>query len=249
MKTQILSLIAALSFSSVASAASTRLEMVGEGSASAPAEFLKVQIQLSSVCHATSLTARQEVQALSRRAQEVLAAHQDLTVENQLQVHPGSNTREERVEYRRNTSVLLCEELHGWGSSELLVFKLSKISEMDNLQDAILSMNDAIDIPNSGDINKVVSKITLSAPQPGVFANTYDRLTDESLQNAHKNALRQAKLFANGSEPTLTKVQPTQDSSGGVSYDRTDLGGNASAAEKMSITVRVARKFTFNVIQ
>ena len=230
------------------------LEIIGEGSASHAAEFLKIQIDVGSECFASSLEAKNKTDDLSGKVAAVLSGFVDAKVEGQLAIYPGANEQTEKTTYVDNKLVVLCDKNHAWTSSSMIIFKLTAVTQLAELQDKVLTLMPQV-APASGGpgdsgINQPALKMALGRPVPGIFSDTYDGLNDLALNNAYDNALRQANILIKRTPNAKLDVQsiaPTHDNSGAVQYDRTQSSDDPSGTSLGRVSVEIGRKFTFNV--
>ncbi len=224
-----------------------RFEIIGEGTASRAAEFLRVNIHVGSECHESALSARQAVDALTQRAIAALEPYKT-TIPQQLSVSPEANIQKIKTAYINNETVVICDENHDWTSSTTIQFKLNNLQLLAELQDALLSLNG-----RSQPIRAIKTErlaLTLAQPVPGVLAETWDSMSDLALQRAHHNALRQVRVLSEGivnPKVELLKVATTANSSGQVLYDRVDSEGDTTGASLGTVSLKLARQFTFKV--
>lgn len=224
-----------------------KFEIIGEGTASVKAEFIRVNIVIGSECHASALSARQAVDQLTQKAIVGLEKYKT-DIPAQLSVSPEANIQKVKTAYINNQNVVICDENHSWTSSTVIQFKLNDLQKLAELQDALLSLNGKT-LPLST-INKERLTLTLSQPAPGVLAETWDKMNDLALQRAHANALRQVNVLSQGmSNPKieLVKVASTASSSGQVLYDRVDAEGDTSGVSLGTVSLKLSRQFTFKV--
>ena len=73
-----------------ASAWAGKFEIIGEGTATKAAEFLRVNITVASECHSSALTARRAVDQLTQKAIVALEKYKT-TIPEQLSVSPEAN--------------------------------------------------------------------------------------------------------------------------------------------------------------
>lgn len=115
------------------------------------------------------------------------------------------------------------------------------------LQDDLLQLNAVapIDAPNTKRLT-----LSLSKPEPGVLAESWDAMSDLALKRAHQKALRQVKVLSEGmSNPKteLVKVESATTSGGQPIYDRVDSEGDTSGISLGNVSLKLVRKFTFKV--
>lgn len=243
MKTSLLILTALISTTAWAG----KFEIIGEGTSSKPAEFVRVKISVVSECHASALDARQDVDQLTQKA---IAALQKFKTDlpEQLSVSPEGNIQKTKTAYIQNETVIICDEDHNWVSSTVIQFKLNDLLLLAELQDSLLKLNGK-SLPLSA-INQPRLALSLSQPTPGVLADTWDAMSDLALKRAHANALRQVRVLSEGMtnpKVELMKVATTSASSGQVLYDRVDSEGDTSGASLGTVSLKLSRQFTFKV--
>ena len=224
-----------------------KFEIIGEGTASVKAEFIRVNITIGSECHASALSARQAVDQLTQKAIASLEKYKT-DIPAQLSVSPEANLQKVKTAYINNETVVICDENHSWVSSTVIEFKLNDLQRLAELQDALLSLNSKALPPSA--VNKERLALTLSQPVPGVLAETWDKMSDLALQRAHANALRQVSVLSQGmNNPKieLIKVSSTSSSSGQVVYDRVDAEGDTSGVSLGTVSLKLSRQFTFKV--
>lgn len=230
-----------------AAAMAGRFEIIGEGTASMPAEFIRVNITVASECHTSALSARQDVDQLSQKAVAVLEKYKT-NIPDQLAVSPDANIQAVKTFYVDGRQVIICDADHSWTSTTAIQFKLNNLQLLAELQDGLLGLNQKI--KSNIDLNVEHLTISLSAPIPGVFADTWDKMSDLALQRAHANALRQVRVLSEGmNNPTieLSRVTTTANKSGQIVYDRVDAEGDTSGVSLGKVSLKLARQFTFNV--
>ncbi len=225
-----------------------RFEVVGEGSATVAAEFVKINIETKSECHISALAARE---ASDRLAEDAIHALKVFTapIPEQLQTAPGDNIHQLKTVYINNEQEIICDESHAWSSSTLIQFKLNDLRQLASLQDALLALNP----PAVGAEIKNIERLslTLSRPVPGVLAETWDKMSDLALQRAMQNALRQVNVLTAGTteKVELLKVQGTTSSNGQPIYDRVDSEGDTAGISLGKVSLKMARLFTYKVGQ
>ncbi|MBY0554060.1 SIMPL domain-containing protein [bacterium] len=243
MKTALLLLTALISTTAWAG----KFEIIGEGTSSKPAEFVRVKISVVSECHASALDARQDVDQLTQKAIAALQVFKT-DLPEQLSVSPEGNSQKVKTAYIQNETVIICDEDHSWNSSTVIQFKLNNLLQLAELQDALLKLNGRT--PPLSAINQPRLALSLSQPTPGVLAETWDAMSDLALKRAHANALRQVKVLSEGMlnpKVELQKVATTNASSGQVLYDRVDSEGDTSGASLGTVSLKLSRQFTFKV--
>lgn len=224
-----------------------KFEIIGEGTASKAAEFIRVNITVASECHDSALNARQAVDTLTQKAIAALEKYKT-TIPEQLSVSPEANIQKTKTAYVNQETVIICDEDHNWTSSTVVQFKLNNLKLLAELQDSLLSLNGKT-LPLSA-INTERLTLSLSQPVPGVLAETWDAMSDLALKRAHANALRQVAVLSEGltnPKVELSKVSTTANSSGQVLYDRVDAEGDTSGASLGTVSLKLARLFTFKV--
>lgn len=224
-----------------------KFEIVGEGTASVKAEFIRLRILTASECHASALSARQAVDQLTQKAILELEKYK-AEIPAQLLVSPEANLQKVKTAYINNENVVICDENHSWASSTVIEFKLNDLVRLADLQDTLLSLNNKA-LPLS-EKNKERLALTLSQPVPGVLAETWDKMSDLALQRAHANALRQVNVLSQGmTNPKieLIKVASTSSSSGQIVYDRVDAEGDTNGNSLGTVSLKLSRQFTFKV--
>jgi hypothetical protein len=230
-----------------ATAHAGKFEIIGEGTSAKAAEFVRVSITVHSECHSRALDARHAVDDLVSKA--VLALDRFKTnIPNQLTISPEANVQKVKTAYINNETVVICDESHSWTSATVLQFKLNNLQLLAEMQDELLGLNPA---PIPGNVlNKERIELSLAKPEPGVFADTWDSMSDLALQRAHQNALRQVKVLTSSmTNPRveLVKVAATTNSSGQPLYDRVDSEGDTGGLSMGSVSIKLAREFTFKV--
>lgn len=240
--------LAVLVFLAAASAhAASKFEVIGEGTSTKAAEFIKIDIELESECHTSALDARKSVDGLTEQALAALKAFA-ANIPEQLQVSPGANSQQIKTAYINDKSVVICDERHAWNSSTVIQFRLDNLQNLAALQDSLLRLNVAP--PPTGAINMSRLHLSLSRPTPGVFAATWDLMSDLALQRAQANALRQVKVLMQTNPNVvieLTKVTVAKNASGQAIYDRVDNEGDTAGIGLGSVSVKIAREFTYKV--
>ena len=229
------------------SALAGKFEIIGEGTASVPAEFIRVKIGVVAECHSSALTARRAVDQMTQKALVALEKYKS-DLPSQLSVSPEANVQKIKTAYVNNENVIICDENHNWISSTTIQFKLNSLLLLAELQDSLLNLN-AKPLSNS-EINVERLALTLAAPAPGVLADTWDKMSDLALQRAHENALRQVKVLSmglNNPKVELSKVESTTAVSGQPIYDRVDAEGDTTGASLGTVSLKLSRQFTFKV--
>ncbi len=224
-----------------------KFEIIGEGTASKAAEFLRVNIAAVSECHSSALEARSAVDELTQKAIIALEKYKT-TIPEQLSVLPEANLQKIKTAYINQENVVICDADHSWTSTTNIQFKLNNLQLLAELQDALLSLN-ARAVPVSA-INIERLALSLSEPVPGVLAETWDAMSDLALKRAYQNALRQVNVLSEGmvnAKVELIKVATTANSSGQVLYDRVNSEGDTSGFSLGSVSLKLARQFTFKV--
>ncbi len=224
-----------------------KFEIIGEGTATVAAQFIRVSINVTSECHSSALAARKTVDVLSQKAVVALEKYKT-TIPEQLSVSPEANIQKVKTAYIDQQNVIICDQDHSWTSSTTIQFKLNNLQLLAELQDALLSLNTPT-LPLSA-INVERIALTLSQPVPGVLAETWDAMGDRALKRAHENALRQVNVLSEGMKNPkveLMKVSTTANSSGQVLYDRVDAEGDTSGGSLGTVSLKLARLFTFKV--
>lgn len=224
-----------------------KFEIIGEGAASKAAEFVRVNITVASECHGSALSARQAVDGLTQKAIGALAKYKT-TIPEQLSVSPEANLQKIKTAYINQQQVTICDADHAWTSSTSVQFKLNDLQLLAELQDALLVLN-AKTLPLTA-VNVERLALSLSAPVPGVLAETWDTMSDLALKRAHANALRQVNVLSEGMvnpKVELTRVSTTANVSGQVIYDRVDSEGDTSGVSLGTVSLKLARAFTFKV--
>lgn len=225
-----------------------KFEIIGEGIASKPAEFIRVDIAVLAECHQSALQARRSVDALIEKATQALKAYK-ADIPDQLIVSPEANIQKLKTAYINGQNVVICDQAHSWTSGTTLQFKLNDLKLLANLQDDLLQLNDSSVGPNAVNVERL--ELSLGKPTPGVLATTWDTMSDLALERAHQNALRQVRVLSLGMtnpKVELTKVTAAATgSSGQLIYDRVDAEGDSSGSGLGLVSVKIARQFTFKV--
>ncbi len=225
-----------------------KFEIIGEGIALRPAEFIRVDISVNSECHVTAMNARRAVDELVQKAIVSLSPFKS-EIPDQLMISPEANVQKTKTAYINNEHVLICDESQSWTSATSLQFKLNDLQQLATLQDALLVLNPKAVKPNAINTERLV--LTLSKPTPGVLADSWNEMSDLALQRAHQNALRQVKVLALGMinpKIELAKVTAASTgSSGQLIYDQVNAEGDSSGAGLGVVSVKLARQFTFRV--
>lgn len=225
-----------------------KFEIIGEGIAMKPAEFIRVNISVASECHLSALNARRAVDDLVREALIVLDRFK-ADLPDQVTVSPEAHVQKTKTAYINNEHVVICDDTHNWTSSTSLQFKLIDLQQLANVQDALLVLNPKPTKLTA--INAERISLTLSKPEAGVLADTWTTMSDLALQRAHENALRQVKVLTMGMinpKIELAKVTAASTgSSGQLIYDQVNSEGDSSGAGLGVVSVKLARQFTFKV--
>ena len=193
------------------------------------------------------MSARQAVDKLTQEAIQALDKYRTELPE-QLAVSPEANKQQIKTAYVNQQNIILCDADHAWTSSTLIQFKLNNLLLLAELQDALLALNIRT-LPLTA-INVERLALSLAQPVPGVLAETWDAMSDLALKRAHANALRQVKVLSEGMnnpKVELMKVATTSTASGQVLYDRVDSEGDTSGASLGTVSLKLARQFTFKV--
>ena len=223
-----------------------KFEIIGEGTSTKNAEFIKIQITVKSECLTTALLARNSVDNLSQQVLKTLGTYK-ANLPDQTQVSPGSNEQKKKVKYVNNQEVVLCDENHSWNSQSTIDFKLETMNQLAMLQDDLLKLNTG---SQSSAINLPVVQLNLSQPSGGVLASTWDDMNDLALKRAQQNALRQVNVLISDLGPQkiqLAKVTTSTQPSGQLIYDRVDSEGDTSGASLGKVSIKISRQFTFLV--
>lgn len=225
-----------------------KFEIIGEGIAMRPAEFIRLDISINSECHSTALNARRAVDELVQKAVSALDPFKS-EIPDQLMISPEANVQKTKTAYINNEHVVICDEAHSWTSATSLQFKLNDLQQLATLQDALLGLNPKAVKLNSINSDRLV--LTLSKPTPGVLADSWNEMSDLALQRAHQNALRQVKVLTLGMiNPKIELAKVTAaatGSSGQLIYDQVNSEGDSSGAGLGVVSVKLARQFTFKV--
>lgn len=218
---------------------SSRFQTDENGFAKAPAEFSGFTVHAITHCDPSATQANKSIRELSGQIEEVLKRFADATVEEGIQSFPGATTKGDLIQHQNGVSVTICK---GWNGTQSYFFKLARLSDIPAFQDAVLELNPATDP------KRVVS---LSAPRPGIFSKTYERLVDLALRNAHEKAVRRVKVLLEDmpqfSQFLLSKVMSSTTAAGSVAYDQTGLGGDPSLSVLSSVNVNITRSFQFDL--
>lgn len=242
-------LIGFLVLTTVGIARAGRFEVIGEGTATVPSEYIQLAISARSECHNSALSARQTVDEMTEKALQALKPFA-ADIPQQLQVSPEANQQAIKTEYINNQTVIICDEDHSWNSATSIRFRLNDLKKLAALQDALLSLNPA-KVPNSA-VNVERLSLSIAKPTNGVLADTWDKMSDLALQRALQNALRQVKILTQGMNQNsieLVKVEATTNSSGQAIYDRVDSEGDTSGIGLGFVSLKLARQFTYQVGQ
>ncbi len=240
-------LISFLILATVSSAKAGRFEVVGEGTATMPSQYIQLAISAKSECHSSALSARQTADELTEKALKALKPFA-ADIPQQLQVSPEANQQAVKTAYINNQTVVICDEDHSWNSETSIRFRLNDLKQLAAVQDTLLTLN-PVKIPNSA-INVERLSLTIAKPTNGVLADTWDAMSDLALQRALQNALRQVKVLTQGMNQNsleLIKVEATKNSSGQTIYDRVDSQGDTSGIGLGFVSLKLARQFTYKV--
>lgn len=225
-----------------------KFEIIGEGIAMKSAEFIRVEIIIQTECQPSALEARRAVDDLTAKATEVLLKFKS-NLPDQLISSPAANIQRTKTAYINNETVIICDDTHNWTSATTLQFKLINLEKLAELQDALLVLNPKVVRPNAVNVERLA--LTLSKPTPGVLADTWNEMSDLALQRAHQNALRQVKVLTLGMvnpKIELSKVSAAATgSSGQLIYDQVNAEGDSSGDGLGTVSVKLARQFTFKV--
>ena len=239
MKIILLGTLMAFNLTFADSSELSRFQTDENGYAKAPAEFSGFTVTATTHCDPTATLANQSIRGLSAQIEDILKHFADPTVEEGIQSFPGATTPGPLVKYVNGQQVTLC---NGWNATHSYFFKLSKLSDIPQFQDAILELNP---------INDPKREIALSAPRPGIFSKTYEGLVDSALKDAHRKAVRRVKVLLDDmpqfTQFALTRVMSSERPSGSVAYDQTGLGGEPSLAALSSVSVSITRSFQFEL--
>ncbi|MES3037026.1 MAG: hypothetical protein V4736_03890 [Bdellovibrionota bacterium] len=240
-------LLGAIILTAASSAWAGKFEIIGEGAASTAAEFINLDISVVSECHSSALSARKAVDELAEQAVAALKPFQT-EMPQQLQIAPGANIQQLKTMYIGNENVVICDEAHNWNSNTMIQFRVRDLQSVAAVQDALLVLNP----PNvAAEAKNVVRlKLTLGKPSPGVFAETWYKMSDTALARAQQNALRQVMVLIQGTNQTnieLLKVKPTTSSSGQLIYDQVTSEGDTAGIGLGTVSVKLAREFTYKV--
>ena len=227
----------------------SRLEIVGEGVQVVPAEYLRLTMSVVAKCHTSASAARTQVDQLVTQVQELLKPHADAGIGDQIQLSIGGNSQQIITKYVDNENVVICDEAHSWQADSSVTFKLTRLADLAALQDAILNFAAQNNVQNG--VNTPGLILDLSNPQPGVLAETWDKMNDEALKMAYNQALRQVKVVADLQQPNaqieLVKMTATRDTSGNAVYDRVTGSNDSNGSSFGKVSLRLSRLFTFNV--
>lgn len=236
-----------LSLSLASAAWAGKFEIVGEGTSTKPAEFIKIDVQMQSECHETASAARLAVDGMTEKALAELKNFA-ANIPEQLQIAPGANLQQIKSVYIDNQSVVICDGSHSWTSSSIIQFRLDNLQKLANLQDALLRLNPVALPPSVKNTERLT--LTLSKPVPGVYAETWNVMSDLALQRAQQNALRQVLALVPGinmSSIELLKVKQANTVSGNAIYDTVTSEGDTAGIGLGSVSVKIAREFTYKV--
>lgn len=227
----------------------SRLEIVGEGVQVVPAEYLRLTVSVDAKCHTSARSARTQVDQLVAQVQELLRPHADADIGDQIQLAIGSNSQQVVTQYVDNQTVIICDDAHSWTADSSVTFKLTRLSDLATLQDAILTFAAQNSVQNG--VNTPGLILNLSNPEPGVLATTWDKMNDDALKMAYNQALRQVKIVADLQQPNavieLVKMTATRDTSGNSVYDRVTGTNDSNGSSFGKVSLRLSRLFTFNV--
>ena len=227
-----------------------RFEIIGESSLTHPAEYLKLDIAVTGECYDSALSAKKAVDKMTGDILLVLEAFRDTQADRQIQVVPGSSAQNVKTAYVDGKQVTICDAKHAWTNSTTVQFKLTKVEELASMQDNVLSVIEKNSTGNESEINLPHLRGAMSNPSGGVFSDTWDKMSDEALDAAHQNALRQVKVLVRGNPSArveLIKVAPTIDSSGAIIYDRVSQTRGSGTISLGAVGLKMARLFVFNV--
>ncbi len=250
MKNIILTSIMMASSLSMAS----RLEVVGEGVIVQPAEFLRLDMAITASCHTSARESRGQVDVTAAQLQNLLQKHANANIGDQIQISQGNNEQSVKTRYEKNVdgdnvTVVVCDQDHSWESSSTVSFKLTNLSDLALVQDEILVFMKQNS--HSIDINSPGLLMTLSEPQPGVLANTWDSMKASALKTAHGQAIAEARVIADLQQPgaviELLKMTDARSSSGAPIYDRVTGQSDSNGNSFGRVVLRLSRLFIFNV--
>jgi hypothetical protein len=232
----------------------SRLEVIGEGVVVQAAEFLRLDMSITASCHTSARESRGEVDATAAELQNVLKKYVNSAIGDQTQVSPGNNEQSIKTKYEKqddgsNKTVIVCDQNHSWESNSQVSFKLTNLNILAQLQDDVLTYmknkNRVIDINTSG------LMMTLSEPQPGVLANTWDAMKSSALRTAHGQALGEARVIADlqqtDAQIELVKMTDARSTSGQPIYDRVTGQTDSNGSSFGRVVLRLSRLFIFNV--
>lgn len=228
-----------------------RLEVSGEGVQTMTAEYLKLSVTVSSVCHTSALDSRSLVDQKVALVQQSLQPFLDASIGDQIQVSPGNNSQNVISVYDRKTDIttIICDEVHSWQSNSTLSFKLTRLQDLAQLQDALFTLAKNNNIPNG--VNTVGITLDVSTPQPGVLAATWDAMVDNALRMAYNDALRQVNAIAKITDPNpqikLLKMTGPSSSNSSSVYDRVTGSSDSSGTTLGKVSLKTARLFLFEV--
>ena len=235
-------------------AMASRLEVVGEGVVVQAAEFLRLDVAITASCHTSARESRGEADAVAAELQNLLNKHADSNIGEQIQLSPGNNEQSVKTKYERNAqgdnvTVVICDQDHSWESSTQVSFKLTKLNTLALVQDEILTFMKAK--TRSIDINTSGLAMSLSEPQPGVLAHTWDAMKNSALKIAHTQALNEARVIADlqqaGAQIQLAKMTDARSTSGQPIYDRVTGQTDSNGSSFGRVVLRLSRLFIFNV--
>lgn len=228
--------------------AATTLELIGEGSATHAAEFIKMSVSIQTQCYDSSVAARQRFEEVATHLKNTVG-HLAANTDDGIVINRGTNNQQEIVEYIDGVRVQLCNNAHSWTSSGSVVIKIDNVQQLPQAQDEILKQIDSLTSgapqPNTP---RVVS--SLSQPSAGVWADTYQQLQDDALTKALDNARHQAGVLTRETPSAvieLVRVSPSTTGSGVVLYDRTNSSNDPNGISLGVVRVEISRKFLFKV--
>jgi hypothetical protein len=225
-----------------------KFEIIGEGIATRPADFVRLAISVNSECFSTALSARRHVDGLVQKASQSLARFMT-NIPDQLSVAPEANVQKTKTAYINGETIIICDENHNWTSATTLEFKLQDLQQLAELQDELLSLTAQSVKPNAINVERLT--MSLLKPTPGVLAETWNSMSDLALQRAHQNALRQVRILSQeiiNPKIELAKVTAASTgSSGQLIYDQVSAEGDSSGSGLGLVSVKLAREFTFKV--
>lgn len=237
-----------ISFSTSNAFAATTLELIGEGAATHPAQFIKMSISIKTQCFDSSVEARQKFEQVATHLKSTIG-HLATNTADGIVVNRGTNDQQEIVEYIDGVRTQLCDNSHSWTSSGSVVVKIDNVQQLPQAQDEILKQIDSL-TSNVMLVNTPRVIASLSQPSAGVWADTYQKLQDDALTNALKNARHQAQVLMRETPAAtidLVRVSPSTTGSGVVLYDRTHSSDDPNGISLGVVRVEISRKFLFKV--